>query len=602
MFMLMTTISFTFGSTLKLKTSKPTIFGRTGVLFQTISIRPQAFKSLVHVHRTFQSTTQFKMPQYRLIGVDKSELKPTFKREVTVEGLGDTKLLLVQVGKNVTALSPRCTHYGAPLAKGTLTLSGRLKCPWHGACFNATTGDIEDAPALDSLHSFPVVVNDDSLIIEAEESEIKEFSRAPTYTYKQVVSDNAVIIVGGGSGAIGALEALRECGYQGKILVLSKESYLPIDRTKLSKALVTDSDKIAWRTSEFFKGLSVDFHTSTAVKGIDFENHLVETEGGQTFHYSKVILATGATPKNLPLKGFGDLGNIFTIRTVETTKAIVDAVGLEGGKKIAVIGSSFIGMEVANFLVGKKHEVTVVGMEDAPMERVMGKAVGASFQSLLEKKGVKFYMKASVEAAEPSDSNPSLVGSVVLKGGISFEVDAVILGVGVAPVTDYIKHIPLEKDGSLRVDENFQVSSVKDAYAIGDIATYPYKGPGSLPDSVVRIEHWNVAQNSGRSVAKHIAMGKTADFFIPVFWSALGLQLRYCGSTAGGYNDVVIDGNLEENKFVAYYTQGETVVAVASMQRDPIVTQCSELMRRHAMPSKSELQDGVDVMNVEVPA
>ncbi|RVD86736.1 uncharacterized protein DFL_004997 [Arthrobotrys flagrans] len=542
------------------------------------------------------------MPQYKLIGVDKSDLKPTFKREVTVEGLGDTKLLLVQVGQNVTALSPRCTHYGAPLVKGTLTPSGRLKCPWHGACFNAITGDIEDAPALDSLNSFPVLLNGDDLTIEAEESKIKEFGRVPTYACKQAVSDDTVLIVGGGSGAIGALEALREYGYQGKIIVLSKESYPPIDRTKLSKALITDPNKIAWRTIEFLKGLDVDFHTSTIVKGVDFEKHSVETEDGQTFHYNKVILATGATPKNLPLKGFKDLGNIFTIRTIETAKAIVDAIGLDGGKKIVVIGSSFIGMEVANFLVGKKHEVTVVGMEEVPMERVMGKLVGASFQSILEKKGVKFYMKASVEAAEPSGSNSSLVGSVVLKDGTSFEADAVILGVGVAPATEYIKHVPLEKDGSLRVDENFRVNSVKDAYAIGDIATYPYRGPGSLSDSVVRIEHWNVAQNSGRVVAKHIATGETADFFTPIFWSALGLQLRYCGNTIGGYDDVVIDGNLEENKFVAYYTQGETVVAVASMQRDPIVTQCSELMRRHAMPSKTDIQNGADLMKIEVPA
>ncbi|KAK6522518.1 hypothetical protein TWF281_001961 [Arthrobotrys megalospora] len=542
-------ITLAFASPFRLKAIEPKYPRRTRVVFQTTIPRSQAYNPLVR--REFHTVTPLKMPQFKLLGVDKSELKPTFKREVTVEGLGDTKLLLVQVGQNVTALSPRCTHYGAPLVKGTLSPSGRLKCPWHGACFNATTGDIEDAPALDSLHSFPVVVSGDDLTIEAEESTIKEFSRVPTYTCKHAVSDDNVLIVGGGSGAIGVLEALREYGYPGKIVVLSKESYPPIDRTKLSKALITDSNKIAWRTSDFLKGLDVDLHTSTVVKDIDFEKHLVETEDGQTFHYKKVILATGANPRNLPLKGFKDLGNIFTIRTIETAKAIVDAVGLEGGKKIVVIGSSFIGMEVANFLIGKKHEVTVIGMEEAPMERVMGKAVGASFQSILEKKGVKFYMKASVEAAEPSGSNPFLVGSVSLKDGTSLEADTVILGVGVAPATDYIKHVPLEKDGSLRVNENFQINTVNDAYAIGDIATFPYKGPGSLPDSVVRIEHWNVAQNSGRSAAKHIALGKTAEFLTPIFWSALGLQLRYCGSTAGGYDDVVIDGDLESNKFVA---------------------------------------------------
>ncbi|KAK6339007.1 hypothetical protein TWF696_009803 [Orbilia brochopaga] len=548
-------------------------------------------------------TTPHKMTVYKLSGVEQAELKPGFKKEATVEGLGDAKLLVVQVGKTVSALSPRCTHYGAPLVKGVLTNGGKLKCPWHGACFDATTGDIEDAPALDSLHRFPVTFTDGNLTIEGDEATIKEFGRRPTYSCSAAeTSDDNVLIVGGGSGAIGVIEGLRQDGYKGKIVVLSKEAYPPIDRTKLSKALITDANKIAFRDLDFMKSLDVEFHTSTIVKSVDFDAHSVVTEDGSTFKYKKIVLATGATPRKLPLKGFKELGNIFVIRTIDTAKAIVDAVGLEGGKKIVVIGSSFIGMEVANFLVGKKHEVTIVGMEEAPMERVMGKQVGASFQTILEKKGVKFYMKASVEAAEPNASNSSLVGSVTLKDGTSLEADAVILGVGVAPATEPFSSLPLEKDGSLRVDENFQVTATKDAYAIGDIATYPYKGPGGGPDSFIRIEHWNVAQNSGRSAAKHIATGKTPHFFTPIFWSALGVQLRYCGNTVGGYDDVVIHGSLEDNQFAAYYTSGETVVAVATMQKDPLMTQCSELMRHNVMPSKSEIQGGADIMAIEVPA
>ncbi|KAF3939817.1 hypothetical protein ABW19_dt0203272 [Dactylella cylindrospora] len=491
------------------------------------------------------------MTQFKLLGVDKSELKPGFKKEVTVEGIDEGKLLLVQVGGKLTATSPKCTHYGAPLIKGTLTASGRITCPWHGSCYNVITGDIEDAPGLDALSAFPVSIIGDDLTIEAEESQIKHNGRTPSFACSKAVSDETLLIVGGGSGAIGAIEGLRQDGYSGKIVVLSKESYPPIDRTKLSKALITDSGKIALRDTDFLKSIDAELHTSTVVASVDFDGHSVTTEDGAVYKYNKIILATGGTPRKLPLEGFKDLGNIFVIRTIETTKSIVGTVGLEGGKKIVIVGSSFIGMEVANFLVGKKHDITVIGMEEAPMERVMGKEVGASFQSILEKKGVKFYMKAAVEAAEPSETDPSVVGSVKLKDGTVFEADAVILGVGVAPATEYLDKSLLEKDGSLRVDENFQIVGVRDAYAIGDIATYPYKGPGSKPDTYVRIEHWNVAQNAGRSAAKHIATGKTAGFFTPVFWSALGIQLRYCGNTIAGYDDIVIHGNLEENKFIA---------------------------------------------------
>jgi len=261
-------------------------------------------------------------------------------------------------------------------------------------------------------------------------------------------------------------------------------------------------------------------------------------------------------------------------------------------------------MEVAN-ATAKDNDVTVVGMESAPLERVMGAEVGKIFQKTLEKNGVKFKMSAGVEKAVPSKSDPSKVGGIQLKDGTVLEADLVVLGTGVGPATTFLKDnkaVTLEKDGSLKTDESFSVSGLKDVYAIGDIATYPYHGPGGNGAST-RIEHWNVAQNSGRAVAAHINdPSAKPKAFIPIFWSALGAQLRYCGNTPNGWDDLVLKGQPEEGKFAAYYTKGETVVAVASMQMDPIMTQASELMRRGKMPSKSELKKGVDILEISVPA
>jgi NADPH-dependent 2,4-dienoyl-CoA reductase/sulfur reductase-like enzyme len=296
---------------------------------------------------------------------------------------------------------------------------------------------------------------------------------------------------------------------------------------------------------------------------------------------------------------------VFLLRTVPHVQAILSAIGENKGKKIVVIGSSFIGMEVANAL-SSDNTVSVVGMEGTPLERVMGAEVGKIFQSKLEKSGVKFYMSASVESANPSSASPDKVGSVKLKDGTSLPADLVILGIGVSPATGFLKSNPsvtLEKDGSLRTDESFRVLSHPDVYAIGDIATYPYHGPGGN-GKPTRIEHWNVAQNSGRSVGRTIATptGEPAKPFIPVFWSALGSQLRYCGNTPNGYDDLVLQGKPDEGKFAAFYSQGETVVAVASMQMDPVMTHCAELMRRGNMPGKSELKGGLDVLTVQIPA
>lgn len=344
---------------------------------------------------------------------------------------------------------------------------------------------------------------------------------------------------------------------------------------------------------------------SDEASDVDFDSKKVSTKSGKTYEYTKLVLATGGSPRWLPLPGLkGDLGNVFVLRAIPHVQSIVGVAG-EGGKKVVIIGSSFIGMEVANALASKKNDVTVIGMEKAPMERVMGEKVGKIFQGLLEKNGVKFQMEASVEKATPSKSDSSKVGAVHLKDGTTLEADVVIEGVGVAPSTEYLKDskaIELLKDGSISTDESFAVKGLKDVFAIGDIATYPYHGPGG-DGSPVRIEHWNVAQNAGRSVANSINNpGAKPKPFIPVFWSALGSQLRYCGNPVNGFDDVVIQGEPEKPSFVAYYTKGETVVAMASMMKDPYMTQTAELMRRSKMPTKSELEKGVDILNIDVPA
>lgn len=542
--------------------------------------------------------------EFKLKGVSSPlHIKNFEKQEVEVEGVEGGKVLLLRVQDKIHATSANCTHYGAPLKNGVLTPEGRLTCPWHGACFNVATGDVEDAPALDPLAKYEIVERDGAVYIKSEESAIKANRRFLNLKCS-AASNEKVLVIGGGSGTLGAIEGLRGGGYKGQITVLSKEGYQPIDRTKLSKALLADLSKAAWRSKDFYKDASIDI-IQEEVNNVDFAGKNVTTKSGKSYDYSKLVLATGGTPRWLPIEGLkGDLGNVFVLRALPDAQNILKAVG-DNGKKIVVIGSSFIGMEVGNCLAGMKNEVSIIGMEQEPMERVMGAKVGKIFRGLLEKNGVKFYMGAGVDKATPSSSDSSKVGAVHLKDGTVLEADLVIEGVGVVPATEYLKDssaIQLEKDGSIRTNESFQVQGVDDVFAIGDIATYPYHGPGGSGNPI-RIEHWNVAQNAGRSVANTINNpGAKPKPFIPVFWSALGSQLRYCGNTVGGYDDVVLQGDTEKPSFIAYYTKGETVVAAASMMKDPYVMQTAELMRRGKFPSKSELEKGVDILDINLPS
>ncbi|KAK5047435.1 hypothetical protein LTR84_006531 [Exophiala bonariae] len=532
-----------------------------------------------------------------------ADLKELDKVEAEVDGIEGGKVLLVKVDGKVSAVNANCTHYGAPLKNGVLTPEGRLTCPWHGACFNVKSGDVEDSPGPTALHTFDVEEKNGAVYVKGKEKDIKDGKRQVNISTKPS-SDDKVVIVGGGSGTFGALLKLREFGFPGKVTVISNEGY-PIDRTKLSKALITEASKIYLQPEQWYADGSISFESDT-VTSIDFSSKEVKTKLGKAYPYTKLILASGGIPRQLPLPGFKDLSNIFLLRQVQDTQQIVEAVG-DKGKKIVIVGSSFIGMEVANALA-KDNTVSVIGMESVPLERVMGKEVGEIFQKSLEKNGAKFYMNAGVDSAIPASKvanavGLSSVGAVKLKDGTELEADLVILGIGVRPATDYLQDnsaIKLEKDGSVAVDENFAVKGLSDVWAIGDIATYPYHGPGG-GGSPVRIEHWNVAQNQGRTVGALIAKPTLKPKpFIPIFWSALGTQLRYCGNTVNGYDDLILKGEPENSKFVAYYTKGDEVVALASMQWDPVMAKTAELMRRGKMLSKSDLQGDKDPLQASL--
>ncbi|KAG8533764.1 uncharacterized protein KY384_001505 [Bacidia gigantensis] len=539
--------------------------------------------------------------EYKIKGLSGLDLKSGEKREVELEGIENGKVLLAKVGEKTTALSPNCTHYGAPLKFGVLTPDGRLTCAWHGACFNTSTGDVEDAPALDPLATFDIVEKNDGVYIKGDEQTIKVSRRQPN-TRCSPQGQEKIVVVGGGSGAVGAIQALREQSYKGSITLISSEPNLPIDRTKLSKALIADASKVELHTREWYDDAAIKT-VSDKVSSVDFKAKTVSTSSGKSYPYTKLILSTGGVPKALPLPGFKDLNNIFLLRSIPDVQEILKAVGEQKQKKIVVIGSSFIGMEVSSALA-KENDVSVVGMESTPLERVMGAKVGKIFQSNITKAGVKFLMSASVDSAVPSSSDSKSVGSVKLKDGTNLEADLVVLGVGVAPATQYLQNnaaVQLEKDGSLQTDESFAVKGIPDVYAIGDIATFPYHGPGS-DGTLTRIEHWNVAQNAGRSVAGSIASGGKAKpkNFIPIFWSALGGQLRYCGNTPNGWDDLVLQGEPENGKFAAFYGKGDTTVAVASMMMDPVMSQSAELMKRGKMPGLKELRGGLDVRDVDL--
>ncbi|KAG9088725.1 hypothetical protein FRC06_001902 [Ceratobasidium sp. 370] len=536
--------------------------------------------------------------------LDASELKDGQMKEVE---FGEGKVLLSKLGDKINATSAFCTHYGVSYcigdpSEGSNALFDRhLWQKEYLQTMDESSGDIEDAPAPNALHAFKAEIQDGKIVVTAdpEKTTKKNISRDPKLaTVQALASEPGVVVVGGGSGGLFTIESLREHGYTGPITLLSKEEYAPIDRTKLSKALITDPSKIEWRTAGVLKDrYGVTFRSGTTVTAIDPTAKTVTINGSETVKYSNVVLAPGSTPRTLPVEG-ADLGNVLTLRTIQDAKAI-DAV-LQEGKRITFVGSSFISMELV--VVASKRKLAsldVIGMEEVPFERILGKEVGAGLMNFHTKQGVKFHMKSKIAKLSGSKNVSSITFTDASGKDQTIEVDAVIMGTGVAPATDFLKSsgFNLEKDGGVVVNELLQVKGLENAgvYAIGDIAHYPQAPTRELQ----RIEHWNVANNHGRAVGKTIAGSPQPFNKVPIFWSAQGQQLRYCG-IGTGFDDIIIKGNPDEMKFVAYYVKGDQVVAVASMQNDPVVSKSSELMRLKLMPSPSEIRAGKSPLEVDI--
>jgi len=536
---------------------------------------------------TSSSTSQkYKIAQHKASSLDNG-----FKAEVDV---GEHKVLLLKTNDQLSALAPKCTHYGAPLVKGVLTSDGRITCPWHGACFNACTGDIEDAPALDSLTKYKVTVEDDAIYVEASVDELKKGTRQPIKTRGKKDTDQGVVIVGGGASGLACAEGLRQAGYEGSVTILTKEPNLPIDRTKLSKAFITDPKKIELRSEEQLKELNVTVQQKGA-SGVNKEKKTVQLEDGSEISYDKLVLAVGAYPNDLPIDGF-KLEGVHKLRDITHAQGISKDIGEDKSKHLVIIGGSFIGMEAANGLVGKVAAVTIIE-PNYPVKPVLGEKIAQRLVKSYTDKGIKFVIgEGSVKKINASDKDPSRVGSVDLENGSTIQADVIICAVGVKPATQFLKDtFDVQKDGGIDVGQDMLVKGEKDIYAIGDIARFVHPGT----ETTGRIEHWNVAQNLGRAAANHIAGHPTEYKKVPVFWSAMGAQLRYSGH-ATDYDDVVIQGSLEDLKFAAFYTKGEKVLAAASMGHDPDVMQTAELLRAGKMLTASQLREGKSVLDVSV--
>ncbi|XP_061576289.1 apoptosis inducing factor mitochondria associated 4 [Cololabis saira] len=506
-----------------------------------------------------------------------TDLQDGQMKEVKVQ---DQEVLLVRVHGQYSAVGSKCSHYNAPLIKGAL-VGERVRCPLHGACFNVRTGDIEEYPGLDCLPTYKVKIEDGKVYVSINKMTLTVTKRVKEMCTVKPDIKHTVLLIGGGPASLVCAETLRQNCYQGRIIIITKDSLPPFDKTKLSKAMNVDSSSILLRTSDFYQQYGIEVWTQKEVVSVNPNDKVVKMNDGTLQHYDQLLISTGCRARPMSCPG-SELKGVQLLQSYEDAKEIHESCL---GRKVVVTGASFIGMEVASYLSDKAASVTLVGTSRYPYEMSLGEEIGKMCMQMLEEKNVKFYMSNEVTEIRGESGK---VKEVVLKSGAVLEADVVIAGIGVIPNTSFLAGSEVAVDSRKAVIVNkFLRTNVPDIFSAGDVTSFPLSIRG---DQQVHIGHWQMSQAHGRIAALNMLNRPTMIDSIPFFWSVLlGKSIRYAGY-GEGYTEIVFKGKVEDRKFLAFYIKDEVVVAAASLMFDPFVAQVAELMARGKILTKAQAQ------------
>ena len=488
--------------------------------------------------------------------------KPDFRSGIGIQELPDGAIIqgrvdsddaiLVRRGGDYFAVGAQCTHYHAALASG-LVVGGTIRCPQHHACFDLRTGEALRAPALNPIACWRVERVGEKIFVREKIAAPAQQSAQGTLDAK--AAPPSVLIVGGGAAGLAAADMLRRRGYPGPVTMVSADDSPPYDRPNLSKDFLAGNAPADWMplcAPEYYTERAIELVLNSRVRSIDVTQKRVTLDNGRSLGFGALLIATGADPVRLPIPGTGDLPRYY-LRSFADSRALVDAS--KSAKRVAVVGASFIGLEVAASLRERGIDVHVVGLEHVPLEKAMGREVGAFVRELHESHGVVFHLGNSVARIDGT--------RVLLSDASTLEADFVVLGVGVRPAVTLAEQAGLATDRGIAVNEYLE-TSVPGIFAAGDVARWPDPHSGDR----IRVEHWVVAERQGQTAALNM-LGRRQRFdAVPFFWSQhYDLTINYVGH-AQTWDTIDIDGSLSARDCAVTYKRGGRILAVASISRD----------------------------------
>jgi 3-phenylpropionate/trans-cinnamate dioxygenase ferredoxin reductase subunit len=389
------------------------------------------------------------------------------------------------------------------------------------------------------------------------------------------------VIVGAGLAGAKAAEALRHEGFAGRLVLIGAESERPYERPPLSKDYLRgeSGERPYVHAESFYPDNEIELWTTTRVTGINANLRELWLEGDRRLSYDRLLVATGAVPRRLNVPG-AELDGIHYLRNLADSEQIGERI--EQGQRLVVVGSGWIGAEVAASARQKGCQVTMIEMASLPMERVLGPELGEIYVDLHRGHGVEFLPETTVDRFEGQGS----VERVVTHDGSSIETEFVVVGVGVAPRAGLVETAGIRVDNGVLVDERLE-ASVPGVFAAGDVADayHPFYG------RPLRVEHWANALNQG-PIAARAMLGKPASYDeIPYFFSdQYETGMEYSGY-ATEWDEVVFRGDVAAREFIAFWLEDERVVAGMNMNVWDVSDPIRELIRSRQRLDPRQLAD-----------
>jgi 3-phenylpropionate/trans-cinnamate dioxygenase ferredoxin reductase subunit len=408
-----------------------------------------------------------------------------------------------------------------------------------------------------------------------------------------------IVIVGGGLAGGNAAATLREEGFAGRVVLISREPGVPFGRPPMSKTYLRSEEELdGWyvKPPDWWEGHDVERLTGSSVVSVDAAGHTVALDDGRELEYQKLLIATGGRNRRLHAAG-EELAGIHYLRTVAECDAIKrEAVA---GRRAVIVGMGFIGCEVAASLTQLGVRVTAIFRGSYPLERVLGGQLGVAIGAIHRENNVELRSEDQVAAFEGTER----VESAVTAAGERVACDFVVVGGGIEPELPAFVGSPVAESNGLLVDEHCRASA-DDIYAAGDVANHLHPIFGR-----VRVEHYNNAEKHGRAAARSMLGAEDPYDYIHSFWSdQYEHKLEYVGH-ATKWDQFVVRGSLEERTLIGFYLLDGQLLAAAGLDRggdpeadsDSEMAACARLVATKAKPSPTQLADDrVDLWSLGV--